>query len=243
MRLALLTDIHGNAPALQAVLQEIDTQAIDEIVCLGDMIAIGPYTNEVLDILFSLDNLSIVTGNHDEAVLALLTDESLYPKSHIHAHPHHEWVADSLHPKFIKKLQRLPRVIQKTENTKSLKFLHYALHEERKTDPISVDPFLPIVEPNLENMTQLFQNHNDSLIAFGHHHPTHFFKNNNTIYLNPGSLGCHPYSVARYCVLTVTKNNIHIELKEVTYNREPLFKAYADRKVVQRDLLIEIFHG
>lgn len=66
MRIAVLTDIHGNFPALKAVLEDIDHQRIDHIYCLGDLIAIGPYVNEVLEALFSLQDISIVAGNHDE---------------------------------------------------------------------------------------------------------------------------------------------------------------------------------
>ncbi|MEI4769072.1 metallophosphoesterase family protein [Psychrobacillus sp. FJAT-51614] len=54
MKLAIITDIHGNEMALEAVLQEIDQHGdIEEIWCLGDMIAMGPETNEVLFTLCS----------------------------------------------------------------------------------------------------------------------------------------------------------------------------------------------
>ncbi|GIN58170.1 hypothetical protein J8TS2_24890 [Lederbergia ruris] len=73
MKFAVLTDIHGNYPALRAVLKEIDRRDdIEHIFCLGDMIAIGPDTNEVLETLFSRKDVSMITGNHDEAVLALV---------------------------------------------------------------------------------------------------------------------------------------------------------------------------
>ena len=67
MKLAIITDIHGNELALKAVLQEIDKRGdVSEIWCLGDMIAMGPDSNEVLDILFGRSDIRIITGNHDE---------------------------------------------------------------------------------------------------------------------------------------------------------------------------------
>ncbi|MBO1912562.1 metallophosphoesterase family protein, partial [Microvirga sp. 3-52] len=87
---AVLADIHGNAPALQAVLYEIDNRKdIEHIYSLGDMIAIGPDTNAVLELLFSRDDISMITGNHDEAVLAIIKGEP-HPLSHPHVKEHHE---------------------------------------------------------------------------------------------------------------------------------------------------------
>ncbi|MGB2871143.1 metallophosphoesterase family protein, partial [Psychrobacillus psychrotolerans] len=74
MKVAILTDIHGNELALRAVLNEIDTKTdVQEIWCLGDMIAMGPDTNEVLNILFDRSDVRMITGNHDEAILALIS--------------------------------------------------------------------------------------------------------------------------------------------------------------------------
>ena len=47
MRLALIADLHGNLPALEAALAELEQEAIDRIVCLGD-VAVGPQPLETL---------------------------------------------------------------------------------------------------------------------------------------------------------------------------------------------------
>ncbi len=73
------SDIHGNGPALKAVLKEIDERRdVDHIYCLGDMLGMGPDSNEVLEMLFSRSDVSMLTGNHDEAILALAEGEE-YP--------------------------------------------------------------------------------------------------------------------------------------------------------------------
>ena len=41
MRIALLSDVHGNRPAFEAVLADIDATAVDEIWCLGDLVGYG----------------------------------------------------------------------------------------------------------------------------------------------------------------------------------------------------------
>lgn len=69
MPVAVISDIHGNAPALRAVLDELDRRAVERVVCCGD-IAAGPLPRETVDVLRSLgDRLVAVRGNADrEAV-------------------------------------------------------------------------------------------------------------------------------------------------------------------------------
>ncbi|MBV9617148.1 MAG: metallophosphoesterase family protein [Ktedonobacteraceae bacterium] len=64
MRIALLSDIHGNLVALETVLQELAQEPIDQIVCLGDVAALGPQPHEALDRLRRLD-CPVVLGNTD----------------------------------------------------------------------------------------------------------------------------------------------------------------------------------
>ena len=174
VKIAVIADIHGNAFALKAVLSEIDAlEDVDSIYCLGDMIGIGPDTNEVLDLLFTRNDLKMITGNHDEAILALIKGEE-HPLSHAHAKEHHQWIADHLAHKFVAKLEQLPRMIHQTIEGKSILFTHYHIKQEKLTKHISKDPFSPIVEPSLENLSSLFGAHQEDLICFGHHHPRHF---------------------------------------------------------------------
>ncbi|MFZ6028320.1 MAG: metallophosphoesterase family protein [Chloroflexota bacterium] len=65
MKVALISDIHGSAIALDAVLADIARQDVDQIVCLGDVLALGPQPRQVLDRLRALDCLCVM-GNHDE---------------------------------------------------------------------------------------------------------------------------------------------------------------------------------
>ncbi|HLQ71923.1 MAG TPA: metallophosphoesterase, partial [Bacillota bacterium] len=71
--IAVITDIHGNSSALKAVLSDIEKERqIEHIYCLGDLIAIGHETNEVLQELYSRNDVSYVLGNHDKAVIHIL---------------------------------------------------------------------------------------------------------------------------------------------------------------------------
>jgi predicted phosphodiesterase len=65
MRYAIIADIHGNLEAFQTVLDDIKTQNIQQIVCLGDVVGYNANPKECLDIVRAM-NVPIVKGNHDE---------------------------------------------------------------------------------------------------------------------------------------------------------------------------------
>ena len=67
MRIALLSDIHSNSQALEAVLFEIDSRAVDSIYCLGDIVGYGADPGDCLEIIKSRC-AGVVLGNHDLAV-------------------------------------------------------------------------------------------------------------------------------------------------------------------------------
>jgi len=66
--LAIISDIHGNLEALQAVLQRIKDLQITDIVCLGDIVGYGPNPLECLDLVVQ-HCPQVVMGNHDFGVL------------------------------------------------------------------------------------------------------------------------------------------------------------------------------
>ena len=66
-RTAILSDIHGNLTALEAVLEDVEDQNVDRIVCLGDVIGYGPAPRECLDLVEKFQ--FCVLGNHDSSAL------------------------------------------------------------------------------------------------------------------------------------------------------------------------------
>ena len=67
MKILLIADIHGNLPAMQAVIAE--TRAVDKILCLGDIAGYFPFLNEVIETLSSMNNIICIKGNHDHVLL------------------------------------------------------------------------------------------------------------------------------------------------------------------------------
>jgi putative phosphoesterase len=67
VRIATISDIHGNLYALQAVLADIDRQGIDQLYCLGDLVGYGPCPNEVIELLRQR-HVPTIMGNYDDGV-------------------------------------------------------------------------------------------------------------------------------------------------------------------------------
>ena len=90
MKTLIISDIHGNADALRAVVDAED--AIDYTIFLGDALLAGPQANETAAILQSLAPEVCVMGNHDEEVL----DRSLYANWPDEWVALHDWILDRL---------------------------------------------------------------------------------------------------------------------------------------------------
>lgn len=71
MRYLVLTDIHANLEALEAVIDAIDRNAYDRVICLGDLVGYGANPNEVIERVRDLDPIAIIRGNHDKVASGL----------------------------------------------------------------------------------------------------------------------------------------------------------------------------
>jgi diadenosine tetraphosphatase ApaH/serine/threonine PP2A family protein phosphatase len=67
MRIALLSDVHGNLPAFEAVLADVDTVSADEVWCLGDLVGYGAEPDGCVSLARDRCDLSLA-GNHDLVV-------------------------------------------------------------------------------------------------------------------------------------------------------------------------------
>ena len=78
LRVAVISDIHANLHALEAVLAAIDADPPDELWCLGDLVGYGPRPNEVVEIVRERARICLV-GNHDLGVLGRLDLDEFTP--------------------------------------------------------------------------------------------------------------------------------------------------------------------
>jgi len=105
MRYAIISDIHGNLEALQAILASIKKSSIDSIICLGDVVGYGANPNECVETISTRADL-VLAGNHDYAGLGKLSIENFnqYAREAI------EWTARQLNPSSVDFLENLPLI-------------------------------------------------------------------------------------------------------------------------------------
>lgn len=106
-RLAIISDIHGNLHALQAVLPRIAEMKVDGIVCLGDIVGYGPFPEKCVDMVVRHCS-TIVQGNHDQAVI----DPFLADTFNGAAREAVYWTRDRMGPLHLNALNRLPKTAQ-----------------------------------------------------------------------------------------------------------------------------------
>jgi predicted phosphodiesterase len=105
MRYLLISDIHSNLYAFEAVLNDAKG-LFDKIWCLGDMVGYGPFPNECIELLLTYDHLCIA-GNHDWAVLDKLDIEDFNADARFAA----LWARDQLTPQNRAYLESLPSAL------------------------------------------------------------------------------------------------------------------------------------
>lgn len=78
VRYAVISDIHANLEAFQKTLEDIDSQNVDEIICLGDIVGYYPNPNECVE-LCKKRHIQCIRGNHDDAVTGICGIEDFNP--------------------------------------------------------------------------------------------------------------------------------------------------------------------
>lgn len=77
MRFGVLSDIHGNLPALEAALSALRRQGVDAYIHLGDLVGYGPFPNECIEVVAGLESAG-VAGNHELILLGRLSPENCW---------------------------------------------------------------------------------------------------------------------------------------------------------------------
>lgn len=107
MRLAFLADIHGNLPALEAVMADLATQTPDAVYLLGDQINRCPWTNEVLDLLAD-QRWPAILGNHEYIISRIRTSDNFDPFTSQQRFPTLWWTQKELSAAHLASMRQLP---------------------------------------------------------------------------------------------------------------------------------------
>jgi diadenosine tetraphosphatase ApaH/serine/threonine PP2A family protein phosphatase len=105
MRILVISDIHANLTALEAVI--VKAGNIDAAWCLGDLVGYGPDPNECVTRIQQLPGLACIIGNHDAAALQQIDDETFNPEARTAIH----WTRRALSDNSLSFLNALPETV------------------------------------------------------------------------------------------------------------------------------------
>jgi predicted phosphodiesterase len=103
VKIAVISDIHGNLEALSSVVLDIRSRGVERIVCLGDVVGYGPNPNECIELVESECDYSLV-GNHEAAIF----DALIIQEFNDYARYAIEWTRDNLNSKSLNFINSLP---------------------------------------------------------------------------------------------------------------------------------------
>lgn len=231
-KIAVISDIHGNHHALSSVIEDMEKFDIDEIYCLGDVISLGHQTNEVLELLVRLDNLTIIRGNHDDEVVKALRNmpsDVTGPE-----HDHHLWVAEHLDPEHQQFLGELPLSLEREIGGCSILLTHYHLDADAAYRPI--DP-----APSVESLAHIYQGKKHDLVLFGHDHMRHHFETDHQIFLNPGPLGVTSKAYAPYAIMEIEDDGaVQIMHRNIHYDRRSFIDGLRKENPPAIDFILDV---
>lgn len=232
-KIGIFTDVHGNDLALKTVLEEIKKHQVNEIISLGDLIAIGPNSNEVLEIVTKLSNFSTVRGNHEKYYISGFNNPLSCTES-----THQDWVKANIDQKFASFIENIPYQIHREIEGIKLAFLHYPL---RSIDPVHYEYI--VHNPSGEDLDNLFKNIDADVICFGHEHVASFIKGQK-LYLDVGSCGC-PYpekDITRYMILTIDNGKFSYEAFKVKYDSFKVVEDMYKKDMPEKEFISKNFY-
>ncbi len=178
MRIALISDLHGNLAALDAVLADIDRNGVDQLVCLGDVATLGPQPREVLARLQGRACVCIL-GNHD----AFLLDPAL-----VHSYSDVpiiiaavEWCRTQLHDADLAFVRTFVGEHTVALPGKQTLLLFHGTPRSNMEDALATTP--------PEQLDAMLAGRHATLVAGGHTHIQMLRQHNGLLWLNPGSVG------------------------------------------------------
>ena len=185
MKLLLISDVHGNIQALEAVLAtEADA---DAVYCAGDLVDYGPFPREVLDLVRER-NIPCVSGNHDERVVEFAGNREQWAE--IRPQERH-WVhqnVEALHAGDIGFLDALPESLEFTADGHEYHLRH------RGAKKYDLMQLLPEFEAHWSGgQSPALSCGGTARVVVGHTHiPAVHYLANDRLWLNPGSVSYRP---------------------------------------------------
>lgn len=218
MKIAVISDIHGNYDALVEVLNRAKKENVEHILVLGDIVGYYYHPDKILKLL-SEWSFDIIKGNHEKILENLIDTPSLKESIRLKYGSGHQNAINKLTKKQLKFLKNLPE-------TKSVQIDEVSLLMSHGS-PWSNAYY---IYPDCENETILkCDSKEHDFVLIGHSHYAFAIKNTNSILINPGSVGQSRQigGKASWCIINTI--NKCFQLVSTDYNVEKLVNEIEEK--------------
>jgi putative phosphoesterase len=214
-KLAFISDIHGNAEALESVIKDIKDKQIslENVYCLGDLVGYGPRPNEVIELIKKY-NIKTILGNYDEAVGFYLPTCGCNidsPSDKTKTQNSLNWTGQHTSVNNKEFLRDLEEQITLEIGGYKLLLTH--------ASPYSINDY--VYENDTEKQAEIAEELEEDIIIFGHTHHPYNKKINDKLFINTGSLGRPKDGDNRacYCIVEIGLD-VNIKFIRVPYDVE-----------------------
>lgn len=214
MRVAVLADIHGNVHALDAVLEHLETLAVDEVVVAGDVVTYLPFSKACWERVRAL-NCPVLRGNHERTLTLVGTSEGVYLQ------------AERFKPILVAHAQFEEADIQIMRDLP----LIYALPDLLISHATPKDDYVTILETATDaELRQHFGDFPEHYFVRGHNHKWYTLTWDERTLYSIGSIGLpiDGSCEANYAVLEHTLDSWQLEKHSVSYDIEAALKSFDD---------------
>jgi putative phosphoesterase len=232
LKVAIISDIHGNFVALDTVVGKLRVENVTKTVCLGDVIEGGPQPRPVLQKLKSLV-IPVVAGNADEEVLDAESSRNYQNDFERNLHDIDNWTLSQLSSSDIEYVRNF---MPSTSISLSKKRNLFCIHGSPRSNREGIFP-----TTSEDDLAQILPKATSDVIACGHTHSQMFRRYLKTVIINPGSVGMpFQYSTpqdlkkreaynpafAEYAILDYSDDGeLNVELRRVPVDLQKLISS------------------
>lgn len=210
MKIAVLSDIHGNGIALKYVSDDLKTQKIDKVIILGDVVMKGPIPNEVMTELNKFNILAWIKGNTDEWFNEV--DDNWIPETDREKElfDYYKYAKENMTKENIEFINNLP--IEYSIQYAGIKIL--CVHGTPKSIVEAIDSSVPVNE-----IKEIVRDVEEDIILCGHSHCPFIGEVSGKKIFNTGSIGnsLDGDNSASYGILDFTGDKVKLVNKRISY--------------------------
>lgn len=213
MRIAVISDIHSNVQALEAVWNDIQERDALYTVCCGDLVGYGANPNEVIDFIRE-ENILSVQGNYDDAVgnmaFACGCDYSNNEDAK-NSGKSLSWSIENTSEDNLRFLRELPTNIELNILGNKIKFVHGSTRKNNE-----------YLFENSDAVKEVIDDFKGDILVCGHTHFPYSKKFGEKSVINAGSVGKPKFGRpnASYVIIDIKENCANVEIIEVQYDYE-----------------------